>query len=116
MGKPLLHPPETVHSFTFHGGCGKPHEYDGVHGVDCAPCVEVVRVMSPTERIAHPHLRAPLTVTGDTPAEVDTMRRVEEARRLAASWRLVEAGAAGVPVAAGADESAPLLRLREEVA
>lgn len=91
MSKLLLRPPDGTNGFTFHQGCGKPHEYDGEHAIDCEPCVEHVRLMSPEERISQPDLRAPLVAVGDTADELDVMRRVEEAKRHAASWRLVEA-------------------------
>lgn len=115
MSRTVLHPPDGVHDFVFHvGGCGKPHQYDGRHGIDCPACVEVVRIMSPDERISHPHLRVPLVATGDTPGEVDTMRRVEEAKRHAASWRLEEAEDPPEPTAE--DRAAERERLKARLA
>lgn len=89
MSKTLLRPPEGTISFTFVYGCGKSHKVDG--DIDCGPCVEHVRLMPLEERISRPDLRAPIVVAGDTPSEIDALRRAEEARRWAASWRLVEA-------------------------
>lgn len=47
--KQLLHPPEPM-SFTFHVGCGRRHDYDGKHGIDCPDDIEVV--------MAEPHYGA----------------------------------------------------------
>jgi hypothetical protein len=92
MSQALLHPPETTTSFTLNGGCGRPHEYDGT-GIDCSACIAHVRTLSTDERIGHPALRGPILVIGDNPAEIDEMRKLAEARRERASWRVVEAEA-----------------------
>lgn len=91
MSKTLLYPPETVTSFTLNTGCGKPHEYDGKHGIDCSACAEVVRSQSPEERISHPALRGPVPVQGATPEERATFQKIFEAERERSSWRLEEA-------------------------
>jgi hypothetical protein len=113
MSKTLLHPPRTTTSFTFHQGCGQPHEYDG-EGIDCPACVEHVRLMSPDERIAHPLLRGPIVAVGDTPGEIDALRQVEEAKRHAASYWLEDVEEAPEPTAD--DRAAERERLQARLA
>lgn len=116
MSKLLLHPPETTQSFTLNGGCGQPHEYDGEHGIDCPECIEHVRLMSPDDRIAHPLLRGPIVAIGDTPGEIDALTRVAQAKREAASYRLLEADEETAPAGPSAANADEVERLRTRVA
>jgi hypothetical protein len=116
MTKVLLHPPETTTSFRFAAGCGEAHEYDGEHGIDCERCIEHVATLSPDERIGHPALRGPVVLAGDNPAEIAANQRAWEAKRAAASYRLMEAQdeSAEAAPAISEDAAAELERLRQE--
>jgi hypothetical protein len=101
--KLLLHPPETTGSFTLNLGCGKPHGYDGVHGIDCDPCVQHVATLSPDERVAM-HLRGPVPAQGATPEEREVHARAYLAAREKASWRLLPADEATAPAGPSDDD------------
>ena len=116
MSKLLLHPPVTTTSFTLHQGCGRPHQYDGEHGIDCQPCVDYVATLPADERIGQQSLRGPVPVQGATPQEREQFARLFTADRDAHSWRLVPADEATTPAGPSAADVEELERLRARFA
>lgn len=114
MTRTLLHPPRSVHNFRFAHGCGEAHEYDGETGIDCGPCIEHVRTLSPDERIMHPALRGPAPAVGATPEERERMLDAYQAARDAATWRLEEAEPKRRSKVAGAEPTGDDLAMENE--
>jgi hypothetical protein len=97
-GRRIL-PPDGMHSFTFHQGCGQPHVFTG-EPIACDLCALVVEQMEPMERISDMTLRndfvSPIPLEkakfeGNFQAVEEIERRAAEwkASQVRASWRLV---------------------------